>query len=263
MPGDADASAQVLDDRAGEACTEYALARSCGDAVVQYCDIEGGATMLWGACIEEAELECELDDNEACGESGTRSCDLVDGEPAWGECWDQSDGGSTPLVLVLPGATLEYEPARTAAFDIAGGCLSQDWPSASTPWLALDLDGNGSIDDGRELFGSGTVLRSGRRAEHGFAALAELDANGDGVISAEDPRFAELVLWADHDGDRRSNHSEHTGLLAAGVLSIPVAFDREVGCDDRGNCGIERASVSLAQGQATTAQIVDVHLACQ
>jgi hypothetical protein len=52
-----------------------------------------------------------------------------------------------------------------------------DWPTSTTPWLALDRNGNGRIDDGGELFGSATLLRSGEPASNGFVALRELDSN--------------------------------------------------------------------------------------
>ena len=94
--------------------------------------------------------------------------------------------------------------------------------------------------------------------------FASLDANGDGFVSAADPRFGELLLWSDHDGDRRSTHWEHESLAARGVVAIPIDFTRERTCDDRGNCAIERALVELKVGDATlVADVVDVHLACQ
>lgn len=69
------------------------------------------------------------------------------------------------------------------------------------------------------------------------------------------------MLWADHDGDRRSTHAEHAPLSAVGITALPVAFRRERTCDERGNCAIERASVPMATGAA--AVLVDVHLPCQ
>ena len=46
----------------------------------------------------------------------------------------------------------------------------------------MDRSGNGAIDDGSELFGSGTLMPDGTRAVDGFAALATLDTNNDGVV---------------------------------------------------------------------------------
>ena len=84
------------------------------------------------------------------------------------------------------------------------------------------------------------------------------------MITMDDPRFDELLLWSDHDGDRRSTHWEHESLASRGVAVIPVTFSTRRECDARGNCAIERASVEMQSGNATSvAQVVDVHLACQ
>lgn len=269
VENDAGAEEQLhgIDDREGEVCMQYLEDRSCGEAAVgvQYCGEYGELTALhWGPCVATAELECEPSDNEPCGDNGFRTCGLDDGEPAWGDCVANDEGGETPLVLVPAGAELSFEPAGTSTFAIAGECITHDWPTATTPWLAIDLDRNGSIDGGHELFGSGTAMRDGSRARDGFAALAELDANGDGMITPADPRFADLVLWSDHDGDRRSTHWEHTALEIAGIEAIPLAHHDDRECDARGNCAIERTSVAMSHGASTqAAAIVDVHLACQ
>jgi len=251
--------------REGDVCLpdEVGSVIACEDDSVQYCGYDSDPDQddpVWGPCLDD--VECEPGDVEEC-DTGIRSCTLIDGEPQWSDCWDDSQGETdiTPLVIVFPGDTIEYARASTASFDLGGDCLAHDWPTATTPWLAIDLDRSGSIDDGRELFGSATRLRDGTRASHGFAALAELDADGDGRITPADPRFDELLLWSDDDGDRRSTHAEHVSLRARGIVAIPVAFDRDRRCDARGNCGIEQASVGLADGGAAT--VVDVHLACQ
>ncbi|HWB73596.1 MAG TPA: calcium-binding protein [Nannocystaceae bacterium] len=257
-----------VDDREGEVCMQYLEDRSCGEAAigVQYCGEYGELTALhWGPCVALEERECEPDETEWCDGQSKKTCRLDDGEPAWGECvFDDNGEGETPLVLVPAGEALRFEPAGTSTFAIAGECITHDWPTASTPWLAIDLDRNGSIDGGHELFGSGTAMRDGSRARDGFAALAELDANGDGMITPADPRFADLLLWSDHDGDRRSTHWEHTSLAIAGIDAIPLAHADDRECDARGNCAIERTPVAMSHGGSTQpAAIVDVHLACQ
>ena len=72
---------------------------------------------------------------------------------AWRACTTQwrHDDCNTPLVLSFDGAPVEYLTDDGHAFDLSA-TTSQvtDWPTARTPWLALDRDGNGSIDDGSE-----------------------------------------------------------------------------------------------------------------
>jgi len=116
--------------------------------------------------------------------------------------WDACSGCFTPLVFSFDGARVAFSNQASAAFDLAGvdQPVAVDWPSAATPWLAMDRNGNGRIDDGAELFGSMTRLPNGGRARDGFEALAALDTNHDGRIDARDLAWSGLVLWADRDG---------------------------------------------------------------
>src|SRR5262249_33833503 len=197
---------------------------------------------------------------------GTRVCapDPNDnGKLRWTDCVGTgSSTGSTPLVLSFDGAPVAFA-ASDAAFDVNGTMsVVTDWPAASTPWLALDRNGNGAIDDGSELFGSMTALSNGARAQNGFAALAELDSNGDGRITPEDAAWASLRLWSDGDGDRVSSARELGTLDARGVIAIDLAYTVSPRCDARHNCEIERASFRWvdANGAEHTGAIVDVHL---
>jgi len=67
----------------------------------------------------------------------------------------------------------------------------------------LDRNGNGLVDGGDELFGNNTRLRDGRRAPHGYIALAELDDNGEGQIDSRDAAFVRLRLWTSYRSTRR------------------------------------------------------------
>ena len=98
------------------------------------------------------------------------------------------------------------------------------WPSGSDEgWLVWDRNENGLIDDGRELFGSATVLSTGATAANGFLALAEADKNGDGVLTAaEDPAFAAIGVWLDIQRDGVSDRLELVSLSELGVTSIGV-----------------------------------------
>src|SRR5690606_13463790 len=148
------------------------------------------------------------------------------------------------------------------SFDLGPACGATDWPTAATPWLALDRDGSGAIEAGSELFGSATVLGRGVLADNGFTALAALDHNRDGRITAADPAFSRLLLWADHDADRRSTAWELTPLADLGVIAIGLTYREDPRCDDRSNCEVERAAFTFrdALGRERVGEIIDVHL---
>lgn len=256
----------------GDPCEEYEATAECEDGV-RYCDALGEDEALqWGQCVSEP--VCEIGESESCtfddefgGGMGTRHCILHDGEPAWDDSVHFDAGCNTPLVLSFDGAPVRMEAAPTATFDIdgVGACISTDWPSSVTPWLALDVDRNGVVESGAELFGSGTRLAGGRRASHGFQALADLDDNGDGRISSADARFAHLVLWSDDDGDKQGVLAELEPLGARGILSIGLDYAIDRRCDDRDNCEVERARFEYvdAGGEIRSGDVVDIHLACQ
>jgi hypothetical protein len=251
-----------------EPCTEPGESRAC-EGGTQYCTshlTDKGDVPMWGVCTNEG--ECKLGESKSCGfgeePTITMGCGLDEsGVPRWD--WEACN---TPLVLSF-GAELEFAPARASAaeFDIHGGagvCTRADWPSPATPWLALDRDRNGSIDGGHELFGSGTRMAAGTGPHNGFDALAELDSDGDGKLSPADARWSELVLWADHDGDRRSSTWEALPLASFEVVEIELAYANRRECDGAGNCGLERARfVYRTGGKVRTGEVIDVHLACE
>jgi hypothetical protein len=104
-------------------------------------------------------------------------------------------------------------------------------------FLALDLDGNGTIDSGAELFGNSTACpNDARRCVDGVAALAQHDLNGDGVIDAADPVFAQLRLWKDADRNGRTSANELRSLPSAQIRSISLTSRLDMAwADNRGN----------------------------
>ncbi len=136
----------------------------------------------------------------------------------------------TPLVLDWNRdgriATRTATDASPTAFDFDGDgrTVLVDWLAPTERFLALDLDRDGWIRDGRELFGDGTRLADGTRAPDGFVALAQWDANHDGRIDARDPVFSHLVTWCDADGDGKGSPDELASLAEAGVDAFPLSF---------------------------------------
>ena len=131
-----------------------------------------------------------------------------------------------PIILDLDGDGLETVGlAGNVYFDHDGdGVLTKTgWAGKNDALLVWDRNANGRIDTGAELFGDFTVLPNGTLAPNGFAALAALDANGDGVIDASDPAFHELKLWRDTSQDGQTGAGELITLADAGIVSLNLA----------------------------------------
>lgn len=237
----------------------YACETDAGEAGTQQCIVIDDEE-YWTPC-EIEEPTCYAGDYEP-GECVWMECVWNGEEFGWVEKWDEEC--DTPLVLNFERGPVEFAPVAAATFDLStdSTCTNTAWPTA--PWLALDRDGDGFIRSGAELFGNATAMRSGGFAQHGFAALAELDSNFDGKIDASDARFGDLVLWSDLDDDRIGAYAELRPLSESQVISIDLGFTRRATCDAMGNCGYERASFEYQHGESTRfGEVVDVHLLCQ
>lgn len=136
-----------------------------------------------------------------------------------------------PLLLDLDGDGLEtLGLSAHIHFDHNGdGVLTgTGWVGGGDALLVWDRNANGRIDTGAELFGDFTPLPNGTLAPNGFAALAALDANGDGVIDASDPAFAQLRLWRDASPeggapDGLTGEGELISLAEAGIVALDLA----------------------------------------
>lgn len=117
-----------------------------------------------------------------------------------------------PLVLDLAGngfATRGLDDAVRFDLDADGRLDSISAPRGDDALLALDRNGNGRIDDGRELFGD----QNG--AANGFAELARFDDNGDGRIDAADAVFERLrLLRFDAEGRQHTQSLSQAGVSA-------------------------------------------------
>lgn len=106
---------------------------------------------------------------------------------------------------------------------------------ASIAFLARDLNGNGRIDDARELLGDQTVRRDGTTAANGFEALKELDDDGDGAVRRTDTAWSSLLLWEDLNHDGISDPIELVPISRSDILVLGTEYDYTRRLDPNGN----------------------------
>jgi hypothetical protein len=161
--------------------------------------------------------------------------------------------GSSPILIDVSGRDYELS-GDPVAFDLDADGVAErtNWtaPRAGVGFLVLDRNGNGTIDDGTELFGDHTPLSTGERAPYGYIALAEYDltvhgGNFDGFISPEDQVWQKLRLWIDRNHDGQSQPDELETLDQAGILKILSDYEISRKKDRFGN-------LFLAKGKAWT-----------
>ncbi|WP_390588499.1 putative Ig domain-containing protein [Erythrobacter sp. MTPC3] len=195
------------------------------------------------------------------GRAGIR---LIDKEPDTDDAEEQRD----PLIIDLDGdrnvvAALD---SSTAYFDLDNDGFAERvaWANASDGFLVRDLNGNGSIDNGTELFGTGRVdLDEGREqrfGEEGFIELALLDSNGDGVISAADVEFETLRVWVDANSDARTDEGELRTLTELGIVSINLITRPSDHFRFTDDSSIVLRSSSVAFDDGSSQRIYDVYL---
>lgn len=126
-----------------------------------------------------------------------------------------------PLVLNFSGP-LRLSDQRSA-FDLnADGDTEMIARFASNSYaLARDLNANGRIDDGVEVIGA--------LSGNGFSELAQWDDNDDGLITAADPVWQDLVLWQPGREEMLTLASKEVRALGLEQVASPFTFTQNSG----------------------------------
>ncbi|RZI44038.1 hypothetical protein EGT07_01010 [Herbaspirillum sp. HC18] len=157
-----------------------------------------------------------------------------------------------PLVINFDGTAAQLQD-RKFSFDIDGDGTKEMVPllTGNRGYLALDRNGNGKIDSGKELFGT--------QSGDGFAELAEYDSDGNGWIDDNDPIFAELRVWVQDGkggGTLETAKSHGVGALYLGRSETPFSLKNDSN-QDLGQ--VRSTGIYLAEnGSAGTLQQIDL-----
>ena len=173
--------------------------------------------------------------------------------------FNQANHTVSPLVLDLDGDGIETTLlANGTHFDHDGNQFSEQtaWVGKDDGLLVRDVNGNGTIDNGSELFGNNTMLANGNKATDGFAALADLDSNQDGIINQQDTQFNSLQIWQDNNQDGTTQAGELKSLNQAGIQSLNLSHIISTQLDGNGNAFKQQGNYTKLDG--TSANMVDV-----
>jgi hypothetical protein len=157
-----------------------------------------------------------------------------------------------PLVINLPSSTLELTDNRVS-FDIdADGELDDvNFATGNSGFLSLDINGNGIIDDGSELFGA--------ISGNGFADLANFDEDGNNFIDEGDSVFTQLqILRKDEEGNDTLTDIQQVGIGALFLGGTSTPFEVR-DADNQLDAVVRSSGFYITEdGQAGTLQQIDL-----
>lgn len=167
----------------------------------------------------------------------------------WSLVWSPS-----PVIVDTTGKGFQMsDPNQNwVTFDLLGdGTFHRfSWPEhgSGNAWLVYDVNDDGLITNGKELFGSYTQHSDGGVPHHpdpnGFLALAWYDkraqgGNVDGILDKTDAIWNHLKLWIDDHCYKTPNApctsvpSEVHSLESAGIHNIALVYDASPGNEDQ------------------------------
>lgn len=157
-----------------------------------------------------------------------------------------------PLVINLQGGSASLT-STSFTFDLNADGLDEkiSFVSGGSGFLALDINNDGQINDGSELFGT--------QGTSAFADLARHDSDGNKWIDENDEIFNDLKVWTrDEAGNDQLTSLKDSGVGAIYLGSSASTFDLK---DDENNLlgSIKRSGVFLSEnGQVASVQELDL-----
>lgn len=165
-------------------------------------------------------------------------------------------GGGTflfPVLIDLDGDGADVVSVSTSRVifgsDSGGPLLRVGWVGADDGLLALDRDGDGTINRLSEI----SFVDDLEGARTDLEGLVAFDSNGDGVFDAADERFGEFRIWRDVNQNGFGSADELVTLEEAGIASIDLTLTSlETSLAGYRESGlINSATVTYADGTTT------------
>lgn len=123
-----------------------------------------------------------------------------------------------PLIINFDGGSPELTETKIQ-FDLDSDGVKEDisFLGEGSGFLALDKNGDGQINNGKELFGT--------LSGNGFSELAQYDSDKNGWIDENDPIFDRLSIWTkDSSGNDQLTAIGMKGIGAIYMGNITTAF---------------------------------------
>lgn len=136
------------------------------------------------------------------------------------------NGRYDPLILDLDGDGYGINSKKKGThFDLNCDGFAEriNWTN-SDGILAIDKNGNGKIDNGREVFGDSFILNNGQKAKNGFEALTQYDTNNDNFFDTKDRDFYKFYLWIDSNENGISEAKELCKLSETNIARINLEY---------------------------------------